>query len=242
MSQVHGVVAVSNNTLRGLHALYGLEDQQVAQIPRGIDPERLAPALTRQHLRQLLGVGPDDPVVVFVGSLTREKRPDRLARVFKQVARELPDARLWIVGEGPERNTLEAQLSSLGGRVHLAGESDDVGSFVGGADVLLLTSDTEGLPGAVLEAAALGLPAVATNVGGVADAVRSGVTGVLVDRQDEEALASAVLALLTNSRERTRLGSAAQQQFVNGFSIGTITGRYESFYRQVLSSPETPED
>ena len=235
MSRVYGVAAVSRNTMDGLSAIYGPEDEAAAQIPRGMDPQRLAPRRTRLDVRQSIGAGPVDPVVIFIGSLTKEKRPDRLARVFKQVALEFPDAWLWVIGEGPERLELEAKLVDLGNRIHFAGTSDDVGSFIGAADVLLLTSDTEGLPGVILEAAALAVPAVATDVGGVRDAITDGETGVLADPTDENALSVALIRLLANPGERRRLGRAAQQQFGSKFSIETVTRRYADLYHEVLA-------
>ncbi len=90
MPPVDGVAAVSVNTLQALTRLYDLDQKAVAQIPRGIDPLRLAPRRDRHEVRSQLGVGGDDPVVVFVGSLTSEKRPDRLARVFERVATRCP--------------------------------------------------------------------------------------------------------------------------------------------------------
>lgn len=218
MSRVDGVAAVSRNTMDGLSAIYGLEDQVAAQIPRGIDPQRLAPRRTRLEVRQSIGAGPVDPVVIVIGSLTKEKRPDRLARVFKQVGLEVPDAWLWVVGEGPERLELEAKLVGLGNRIHFAG-----------------TSDTEGLPGVILEAAALAVSAVATDVGGVRDAITDGETGVLAYPTDENALSFALIKLLANPGERRRLGRAAQQQFGGKFSIETVTRRYADLYHEVLA-------
>ena len=128
-----------------------------------------------------------------------------------------------------------AKLVDLGNRIHFAGTSDDVGSFIGAADVLLLTSDTEGLPGVILEAAALAVPAVATDVGGVRDAITDVETGVLADPTDENALSVALIRLLANPGERRRLGRAAQQQFGSKFSIETVTRRYADLYHEVLA-------
>ncbi len=109
------------------------------------------------------------------------------------------------------------------------------------ADVLLLTSDTEGLPGVVLEAAALGVPTVATDVGGVADAVGHDVTGLLVGSSDEPGLADALERLLTNADAREALGRAAQLRFRETFDIATVAERYVELYRDVLDSRTRPQ-
>ena len=100
MPQVDGIAAVSSASLDGLKQLYDLADKTVAQIPRGIDRQRIAPRRDRATVRAALGDSESTPVVVFVGSLTPEKRPDRLARVFAGVVKQLPEARLWVVGDG----------------------------------------------------------------------------------------------------------------------------------------------
>lgn len=238
LPRVDGIAAVSGNTLEGLASLYDLDGKVVAQIPRGIDPQRLAPRMGRQEVRDLLQADAGDPVVVFVGSLTDEKRPDRLARVFADVARAVPDARLWVVGDGPGRGALESEFVSAGltDRIRYVGATDDVGSYIAAADVLLLTSDTEGLPGVVLEAAALGVPAVATDVGGVRDAITQGVSGLLADAVDEQELAASLARLLTNPAERAQLGEAAEQQFRTTFDIAHVADRYVDLYGEVLEA------
>lgn len=238
MPQVDGIAAVSVNTLQSLSRLYDLEGKAVAQIPRGIDPLRLAPRFERTQMRSTLRSGNSDPIVVFVGSLTSEKRPDRLGRVFAEVADAVPDAQLWVVGDGPGRAPLEEQLTSscLDNRARFIGRTDDVGSYLAAADVLVLTSDTEGLPGVVLEAAALGVPAVSTDVGGVRDAIAHETTGLLADVADEHGLANSLVLLLTNAAVRDRLGLAAQRQFRDSFDIAHVADRYVDLYSEVIES------
>ena len=180
----------------------------------------------------------DTPVVVFVGSLTPEKRPDRLARVFAGVVKQLPEARLWVVGDGPLRAEFEQLVDDLGitGSVSLIGTSDEVGSFLGAADVLALTSDTEGLPGVILEAACLGVPAVATDVGGVSDAVTTGKTGILVDPDDEAAFTTQLSQLLADRTTSVGLGSTASARFRTTFAITPVGEAYAQLYEAGGSS------
>jgi glycosyltransferase involved in cell wall biosynthesis len=234
---VDGIAAVSTTTLDGLHSLYRLDETVVEQVPRGIDPERIAPTLSRSVVRHRLGVDHTAPTIVYVGSLAPEKRPDRLARVFAKVARDVAEAMLIVVGDGPERVRFEALTDqlSIADRVVLVGSTDAVGSFIGAADVLLLTSDTEGLPGAVLEAACLGVPSVATRVGGVADAVADGVNGLLADPEDEDQLSAHVVSLLTDNVLRTDLGQAANEQFMSRYAVSVVADRYLELYDAVTA-------
>lgn len=238
LPRVDGIAAVSNNTMDALREIYKLDDTVLATIPRGIDRARLTADETREGLRQRLGAAEDARVVLFVGSLTVEKRPDRLIRVFGDLFRTVPDAYLWIVGEGPESGLLVDQIAHAGlaDRVRLVGSQERVGSFMNAADLLLLTSDTEGLPGVILEAAAVGLPVVSTNVGGVADAVTSGVDGLLAAPADEALLAQHCAAILTDCELARSIREVARDRFDARFSIEVVARQYDSLYDDVLVS------
>ncbi len=233
---VDGVAAVSTTSLDGLRSLYGLEGKVIAQIPRGIDPDRIAPRRSRGDVRSDLDVDDQSPMVVYVGSLTPEKRPDRLARVFADVVGELPTATLCVIGDGPERAGFESLVGqlSIADRVRLVGSTDDVGSYIAAADVLLLTSDTEGLPGVVLEAAAVGVPSVATRVGGIPDAVTHGVTGLLAAPDNEAQLAADVVSLLTDVELRANLGRVAKERFDTTYAIPVVADAYVGLYEAVV--------
>jgi glycosyltransferase involved in cell wall biosynthesis len=233
---VDGIAAVSTTSLDGLRSLYHLEGKVVAQIPRGIDTGRIALRRSRNDVRSALDVDDRSPMIVCVGGLTAEKRPDRLARVFAEVVAALPTATLCVIGDGPGRAGFESLVGelSIADRVRLVGSTDDVGSYVAAADVLLLTSDTEGLPGVVLEAAALGVPSVATRVGGVADAVADGVNGLLAPPEDEARLADHVVSLLTDDALRTRLGRVAKQRFDTTYAIPVVADAYVGLYEAVV--------
>lgn len=235
MPQLDGIVGVSRTTLENLQKIYHLPIP-LRNIPRGVDPKALQPQQTRDGLRSSLQTANNAPVVLYVGSLTPEKRLDRLLSVFQQVCTTLPDAHLWLVGDGPLRRELTQKADSLGLStcVHFTGIQSDVASYMAAADLLALTSDTEGLPGVILEAGLLNLPAVATNVGGVAESVIDGKTGVLVDPNNEAGLANALLMLLQYPAQRSEMGRQAQQWVSAHFTIERITQQYLAFYAEVL--------
>jgi glycosyltransferase involved in cell wall biosynthesis len=241
VSRVDGVVAVSQVTRESLQASYGLSVPTIV-IPRGIDPDAFVPAESRSRLRARLATPAEAPVIIALGSLSREKRPDRLLRVAAAAAQQLPAKprpELWIVGAGPLLAELHAAADSRGETpllVRILGATADPASWLAAADLLLLTSDTEGTPGVILEAACVGVPAVASRVGGVPELVEEGVTGLTVAPSDEDGMASAVAALLSDPGRRHSMGRAARHRVEELFSLGPLADRYLEHYRRVLSS------
>jgi len=175
-------------------------------IPNPLSPEFSAAA-------DEPAVGPDEPVVVAMGRLTRQKGFDLLLRAFGRVRLDRPAWRLVVFGEGPERPALEGLRDELGlhDAVSLPGTTDDVLGAFRRAALLALPSRWEGLPRVVAEAMAAGLPVVAFDCRtGPAEMVDDGVTGRLVPSGDVEAFAGALAGLMDDGTERRRMGRAAQ--------------------------------
>jgi glycosyltransferase involved in cell wall biosynthesis len=237
MPNVDGVVGVSAVTLQAVQALYRLSVPAV-RIPCAIDTTALVSTAARSAVRLEATTPPDAPVVVWIGSLTREKRVDRLIRVIEIAKRAIPDLHLWIVGGGPLRASLEQQVRAAGlsSCIRFLGVQHQVANFLNAADIAALTSDTEGMPAVLLEAGALGLPVVTTRVGGVAECVLDGKTGILVERNDEGAFANAIRDLVALPESRRRLGSAARSWVEQNFTMAPVARQYAAFYRQVLAA------
>ncbi len=235
MPKINGVVGVSSTTLKNLSDFYLLSIPAI-HIPRGVDSSALKPMTSREATRQKMQISLRSPLLLFVGSLTPEKRLDRLLRVAGQVRAHLPDLRLCLVGDGPLRAKLEQQVAALGltNTVYFAGMQADVATYMNAADLLLLTSDTEGTPGVILEAGLLRLPVVATRVGGVPECVLHKKTGLLADPDDEIGLAQAVIMLLQRPEERYKMGERSEKWIQANFTIGHIAQKYIDFYQQVL--------
>lgn len=235
MPQVDGVVGVSQATLANVSSFYQLPIPKQC-IRNGVvvhDKVALAP----NEIRHLTQTPIDSRVLLFVGSLSVEKRIDRLLRAACQVHDKMPDVHVWIVGDGSLRQQLQKQAISMGlsGNVHFLGTRNDVASFMVAADLLLLTSDTEGIPAVVLEAGAHGLPVIATRVGGMAECVRENETGLLVDREDETGLAAAILELLEKPARRLAMGQQAMTWIRANFAMEYIAQQYLDFYKQVVA-------
>lgn len=237
MRNVDGVVAVSEDALATLRSTYRIRVPATV-IPTGVDVHRLRPRKSRADMRALMRVPKGAPVLLFVGSLSREKRVDRVLETVRSVSDHVADLRLWIVGDGPERFALEAQAHALGltGSVTFVGTCEDVASYMAAADVLMLLSDTEGIPAVLLEAAYLGLPAVATLVGGIRECVLDGETGLLVPPNDASAVEAALIRLLMSVDLRQTMGERASALVRERFTMGRIAGEYLDFYETLERS------
>jgi L-malate glycosyltransferase len=180
-------------------------------------------------------------VLLHASNFRPVKRVGDAVRALAQVRRSRP-AVLVLVGDGPERDAVEALASSLGCRaaVGFAGERRALGSLFAHADLFLLPSAQESFGLAALEALASGVPVVASRVGGVPEVVSHGKTGVLVPSGDPAAMAGAVLALLGEPSRRAAMGRAARAAALARFQPGPLVARVEDLYREVLSRPPTP--
>lgn len=184
----------------------------------GVDAEHFTPRPPDPEVARRLGIDLDEPVIAFVGRLTRDKGVETLIGMLDEVRRAEGGAQLVVVGAQDEDDSdgFVAQLSALRGVV-LVDDQDDVRPFMALADVLVLPTLREGMPNVVLEAAAMGIPSVTTTATGAVDSVVDGRTGYAVAVGDGDAMAERVLGLLRRPEERARLGEAARQRAVVEF-------------------------
>lgn len=236
MPRLHGVVGVSCKTLQAVKDFYGIS-VPMKNIPNAVDPACLVPTTSRDAMRRQTKTPADAPVLIFVGSLTPEKRLDRLLRLTQRVRSQMPQIHLWLIGAGPLESTLRQEAASFGitEHVRLLGTQTNVADYLHAADLFVLTSDTEGIPAVILEAGLSGLAVVATHVGGVPECVLDGDTGILVDRQDEQKLVEVVLALLQNPARRQKLGAKAKNWIRANFTIEKIASEYVDYYNHILA-------
>lgn len=215
-----------------LAAGIGRADQYVVMAPgtpRPVPPDRAA-------ARESLGVERDAPVVAFVARLARIKRPDRLLDVATGVLRARRDVVFLVVGEGPEHAWLTREVRGLRleHAVRLLGWRSDVEVVYGAADLVLNTSDNEGMPLTLIEAAFCGVPAVAPAVGSVAEVVLDGVTGLVVP-PDGPAMAAAVLRLLEDADARGAMGAAARGHAERSFGDQRLVRDTAALYERLAA-------
>ncbi|GAA2151640.1 glycosyltransferase family 4 protein [Kitasatospora kazusensis] len=219
------VSAISDGARQALIQSCRLPAARVRTIPNGRATERFRPAGSaeeRRCARELLGLPPRGPLVAWIGSDAAEKRFDLALDVLER----LPDVHLAVAGDCP----LPDRRADRTGRAHFLGRLADSAPLYRAADALLLTSDSEGVPGALIEGTLAGLPAVATDVGWVRDLVLDGVTGALVPPGDAPALAEALGKVLAGSAE---LGAAARERALARFDLAVVTDAWQLLLQQV---------
>jgi glycosyltransferase involved in cell wall biosynthesis len=165
---------------------------------------------------------------------TKDQRT--LLRALRIVVDRHPGFSLEIVGDGPDRPTLEALRDELqlGSNVSFLGARHDVNELLPSADLFVLSSTTEGLPMTILEAMAAGLAVVSTDVGGISEAVAAGQTGLLVPPQSPAALAAAILELVNDPRRAEQMGLAGRRRVEEKFDVRMIASRYQEIYCRLL--------
>ena len=205
-------------------------------IPSGITPDHLSVGLPRSALRAELGTRPDDVVVIFVGSLTREKRIDRLLRCYSAARRQAGNLQLWVVGEGPERGAVEMAARECPS-IRILGTRRDMGDLYAAADLAVLCSDTEGMPAVVLEAAYMGLPVVATHVGDLESCVVDGQSGFLVPPKSEGLLVAHIVKLAGDCESRRTLGEFGSNYVREKYLMRGLAQAYWELYEETLSRP-----
>jgi glycosyltransferase involved in cell wall biosynthesis len=210
-------------TLRTAH---GIQAGKIEVIPNGVVSEGhpVPDAGARVAARARLGLPAEAPVAVTIGALSSEKRTSAAVDAVSG----LPGAHLLVVGDGPERAALEARAAAAApGRVHFAGVLPGPNEALAAADVVVLASRTEGMPGVLIEAGLAARPCVATAVGGVGAVVDDGVTGVLVPPGDDRALADALGTLLAAGPARlAEMGAAARSRCLAQFDMAVVTSAW----------------
>ena len=170
---------------------------------------------------------------LFVGRLATIKDLPTLLRALAFALPQSPDAHLWLVGDGPARGALEALAAELGiaSRVTFWGERHDVARFFRSADVFVMSSVSEGLPMSLLQAMSVGVPALVTDVGGMAEVVRLADGGVCVPVGDFEAMAAAMLRMAVDAGARAAYGQNARRAYEEQFALERMNGAYMRLYR-----------
>ena len=221
----------------------GISPQKIEVIRNGVPERPAVPSGQRSQIRErLLGAAKSDPLILFVGRLFPQKNP----MLFVEMARRLLDdgvrCKFGIVGDGPLRPALASRIAAarMTDSVRLLGHQRDVPSLLCSADLLVLTSDWEGMPNVVLEALSMGVPAVATDVGGVREIIVDGANGFVVPRADLDLLTSRVKTLVSSSTGRLQMGEHGREHVERNFSVQTMVQRTAALYDTLLAAKALP--
>lgn len=222
-AQASAVVCVSEAVAHDL-AGHGLSGRTLHVCPNGITIPESPPPGTGDAVRASLGLPRDAVVVAAIGRLSWVKGLGHLIDAVPLILERDPSVHFLIVGEGPERDRLEALASTHGvtNQVLFTGHRDDVGRVLAAVDVLAMSSLSEGLPFAAMEAMAAGVPVVASRVGALPELLDEGRAGVLVGPGAVEELASKLAEIATSPDERGRLGRRGRERIAEKFNSETM--------------------
>lgn len=218
----------------------GFPAEKVVSIPTGVPFDRFVPQRDRAAVRKEIGIGEDVFMILMVGIIRGVKRHEIAVRALKQVLADVPGSRLVLAGEGPMRRDMEelAQSLAISDHVYFLGQRDDVADLMNAADVLLLTSRSEGVPQAVTQALGLGLPVVATAVGGVPELVVDGECGVLVAPESIDQTAAALSRIARDKAAARNMGAKGQAHVHRLFSLDAMLTDTEALYLALLRKKE----
>lgn len=231
------VVGVGEAVRRALIENEGISADRVEVIYNGVDTaEFRGHEVDAAEVRRDLGFRSEEFVAIQVARLDHLKDHLTAIRTMQRVVAQRPEARLLLVGEGPERAAIESEVErrGLAAHVRLLGTRHDLVRLLHAADMFLLTSISEGIPVTLIEAMAALLPVVSTDVGGVSEVVEDGKTGILAPSGDDERLAAAVLRLAGDGQLRQALGEAGRARAEQRFSQAKMHACYAATYREML--------
>ncbi len=236
IQNLSNVVLANANPIRdSLIADDGFAAEKVRVIHNGVDVERFSSV--SENREQMFPGTSEQKLIVLVGNMhTDIKGHPWLIAAAHQVVSEFPSVRFVLAGDGAQRPEFERRVAELGLKENFLfmGRRSDVPQILRNCDIAVLPSKAEGLPNAVLEYMCAGLPTVATAVGGNAEIVRDGVTGLLVPAQDSQALANALSRLLRDPELAKRLAKDGQQYVIDNFSFERLVREVDGMYSELL--------
>jgi glycosyltransferase involved in cell wall biosynthesis len=236
---VDRIVIVSDDLHRSMRSDLAVRAAKLRVIRNGVDAELFRPPPERDVLRRRLGFAADDLLVGTTGRLEEVKNQQLLIEAAARLVPKYPRLRIVLVGDGGRRAALEELRGRLGleRRVVFAGACDDVPAWLGVLDVFALPSHAEGTSVALLEAMAVGLPVVATRVGGSPDLVEDGACGRLTPPGDADALARALDGLLASPQLRREYGGAARARACERHTVERTVADYRTLYESLAPTP-----
>jgi glycosyltransferase involved in cell wall biosynthesis len=238
------LVAVSPEVRDDLVALGVAPPERFSVIRLGIplDSRVTSTAESRGRLRALFGVPDERFVVGWIGRMTAIKRVEDVLLAFRDLRARGVDATLCLVGDGPDRESIENRAHALGLARHLlsVGYQRDVAPYYAFIDALLLTSANEGTPVVAIESLAARRPVVATRVGGVPDVVDDGQDGFLVPVGDVSAMADALERLAAEPALGARMGETGHERVVPRYRVERLVDDVDHLYRELLANAGLP--
>jgi len=238
MRHFDSLIAVSHATREEMLQA-GIPSNLISAIHNGIDTQAWARAAATGSIRDELKLGQAFPVVGYVGRIMPEKDLETWLRAAALLARNSPKAQFVLVGEGKDTAYLEklkrlAVDLQIGSQTYFPGYRSDLLPVYAAFDLFLLSSRREGLPNSILEAMAMGVPTVTTDVAGAKELVVDGATGYVLPQGDAKGLADALNAIAVNRALRQKMAQASRERVEQEFSFDNRLRQVEALYERVL--------
>ena len=231
------IVGICDATANNMRSIHSVPPRKIVRIYNGAVPLERAPK--EQWPRK------EAFTLVYVGRLEPVKNHALLLNAFQVALKSMPGLRLWMVGDGSERKVLESLATELGidSQITFWGQQLNVAPFFSAADAFIMSSISEGLPMSLLQAFSLGLPAIVTDVGGMAEVVRLAQAGFTVPVSDPDGMSAAILKLAASDTERQRFSTNARDAFQSRFTLQAMVDAYMNLYRNtaraVIPQPQS---
>ena len=235
-------VVVNAAAIKDSLTMRGVPERKIQIIRNGVPRAGALLDSDRLRIRQELGADSSDTLVVFIGRLFPQKNPMLFIDMAQRVLTAGARCKFAIVGDGPLRSIIESSIASRGmtRSIMVTGFRQDVVRILSAADVLVLTSDWEGMPNVILEALSSGTPSVATDVGGVRELIVDGSNGYVVPRGDAERLSACVLSMFQSPEIRDHLGRCGREYVQKHFSIDRMVDETAALYNALLYEKRLP--
>jgi glycosyltransferase involved in cell wall biosynthesis len=236
------ITCVSEDSARTMVHRFPFARRRYSVIRNGIALSRVRPLRPRDAVRAELGVQSADALICNVGNVRAAKGQDTLLRAFARVCSAHPRSALVVVGDTEDYPETTRELRALvaqhnlGHQVQFLGERSDVPDLLFASDAFVLSSRWEGLPISVLEAMAAAKPVVTTDVGGCSEAVADGETGLVVPPETPQALADALVYLLTRPDEAQRMGEAGRRRVEEHFTVEAMVRQHAELYTRLRTN------
>ena len=226
----HRIIAIGNSVKKDLVDAGIGENSKYEVIFPGLQPLKIS---SKEAAKKSLDLEPNKTYLVFIGRLTRIKRPDRLLEIARYLNSNYPNSQILIAGAGELLDPIKSKSESEGLPMTFLGWRNDIGLILSAGDIAILCSDNEGIPLTLIQASQAGLPIVSTDVGSVSDIVIDGVTGYLT-KVSSEGLIQGIESLLENPELCHAFGKAGEERAKEFFSSPSMVEHHQKLYSQSL--------
>lgn len=235
LKNIDAAVGVSQASLNDVQQLYKFNKPSIV-IHRSFNINNIN-LKDKNFEKELIKKKQNDFIVLFLGNFTYQKRPEKFVQTIKILKDQLQNIQGWMVGDGILKKEVELEIKkhNLENSITLWGYQKNVFPFIKASNVLLITSDTEGLPGIVLEAAYLKVPTVSGNVGGVKEFICDNSIGIVTDYKDVNVYANNIKYILLNKDVSINMGKNAQEKLLTEFNLDSTCEKYINFLNKITS-------